>query len=57
VDSGMVSRSADFGRNWPYGVGTAGTPNQVEQGFCNFCCTKSSMSAPSLHLAHFMHTL
>ncbi len=30
--SGKVSRSAEFGRNRVYGVGTAGAPKRVEQG-------------------------
>ena len=30
--SGKVSRSAEFGRNRAYGVGTAGVPKRVGQG-------------------------
>ncbi len=53
---GKVSRSAEFGCNQAYGVGTAGAPKRVEQGFW---CTKIAKSAPSLqglHLAHLVHT-
>jgi hypothetical protein len=58
--SDMFSRSEDFGRNWAYGVGTAGATTRVKQGFC---CTKSAKSAKSalslqsLHLAQFVHTI
>jgi hypothetical protein len=31
--SGKVSRSAEFGCIWVYGVGTAGEPKRAEQGF------------------------
>ncbi len=31
--SGMVSRSAEFGRNWAYGIGTVGVPKRVKQGY------------------------
>ncbi len=47
--SDMFSRSADFGRNRAYGVGKAGAPNRVKQGFC---CTESAKSAPSLQSLH-----
>jgi hypothetical protein len=58
--SGKVSRSAEFGRNRAYGMGTAGAPKRVKQGgfapslqCLHKVCIKSAMSAISTLDAHF----